>query len=102
MVWGLRRGFGRRPLTFPLQEKPEQWAGGGDGLVVIVIIVDGQQVTVHVGVAHQQLHVGDAVDVLQQPVELIEAARLRPIQREPAKLGAKLRHKHKTLTISGE
>lgn len=89
---GLRRGFGRKLLTFPLQEKPEQRAGGGDGLVVIVIVVDGQQVAVDVGVAHQQLHVGDAVDVLQEPVELIEAARLRPIQREPAKLCAKLRH----------
>jgi len=77
-------------LTFPLQEQPEQGAGGGDGLVVVVVIVDGQQVSVDVGVAHQQLHVGDAVHVLQEAVELIEAARLRPIQREPTKLCTEL------------
>lgn len=48
--------------------------------MVIVVIVDGQQVTVHVSVAHQQLHVGDAMHVLQETVELIEAAWLGPFQ----------------------
>lgn len=58
--------------------------------MVVVIVVDGQQVAVHVGVAHQELHVRDAVDVLQEAVELIKAARLRPIQREPTELRTKL------------
>lgn len=58
--------------------------------MVVVIVVDGQQVAVHVGVAHQQLHVGDAVNVLQEAVELIKATRLRAIQREPTKLCTKL------------
>lgn len=58
--------------------------------MVVVIIVDGQQVTVHVGIAHQQLHVGDAMHVLQEAIKLVEAARLRPIQREAAKLSTKL------------
>lgn len=44
--------------------------------MVVVIVVDGQQVAMHVGVAHQELHVRDAVDVLQEAVELIKAARL--------------------------
>lgn len=58
--------------------------------MVVVIVVDGQQVAVHIGIAHQELHVRDAVDVLQEAVELIEAARLRPIQREPTELCTKL------------
>lgn len=44
--------------------------------MVVVVIVDGQQVAVHVGVAHQQLHVGDAMHVLQEAIELVESARL--------------------------
>lgn len=51
-------------LTFPLQEQPEERAGSGDGLVVVVIIVDGQQVAMHVSIAHQQLYVGNAMHVL--------------------------------------
>lgn len=62
--------------------------------MVVVIVVDGQQVAVHVGVAHQQLHVGDVVDVLQEAVELIEATRFRPIEREATELCAKLGHVH--------
>lgn len=58
--------------------------------MVVVIIVDGQEVAVHISVAHQQLHIGDAMNVLQEAVELIKAARLRPIQREPTKLCTKL------------
>ena len=77
-------------LTFPLQEQPEQRAGSGDGLVVVVIVVDGQQVAVHISVAHQQVHIGDAVYVLQEAIELIKSARLGPIQREPTKLCTEL------------
>lgn len=58
--------------------------------MVVVVIVDGQQVAVHVGVAHQQLHIGDAVHVLQEAVELIEAARLGPVQGEATELRAEL------------
>lgn len=58
--------------------------------MVVVVIVDGQQVAVHVSVAHQQLHIGDAMDVLQEAIELIESAWLRPIQREPTKFCTKL------------
>lgn len=80
-------------LTFPLQEEPEEGVGSGDGFLVVVIIVDGQQVTVHVSVAHQQLHVGDVMDVLKKAVELIEATGFGPIQREATELCPKLGHK---------
>lgn len=70
--------------------------------MVVIIVVDGQQVAVHVGVAHQQLHVGDAVHVLQEAVELIEAARLRPIQREPTKLCTELGWSRQTETCEGD
>lgn len=65
--------------TFPLQKQPEQRVSRGDGLVVVVVVVDWQQVTVHVGVPHQHVHVGDAMHMLQEAVELIEAARFGPI-----------------------
>lgn len=58
--------------------------------MVVVIIVDGQQVAVHVGIPHQQLYIGDAMNMLQEAVELIKATWLRPIQREPTKLRTKL------------
>lgn len=77
-------------LTFPLQEESEQRVSCGDCLVVVVVIVDGQQVAVNVGVGHQQLHVGDAMHVLQEAIEFIKTTRLRPIQREPTKLCTKL------------
>lgn len=58
--------------------------------MVVVIVVDRQQVAMHVGIAHQQLNVGDAVNMLQEAVELIKATRLRAIQREPTKLCTEL------------
>lgn len=58
--------------------------------MVVVIIVDGQQIAVHISVAHQQLHIGDAMNMLQEAIELIKATRLRPIQREPTELCTKL------------
>lgn len=82
-------------LTFPLQKQPEEGAGSGDGFLVVVIIVDGQQVTVHISVAHQQLHVGDVVDMLEKAVELIEATWFGPIQREATKLCPKLGQTHR-------
>lgn len=82
-------------LTFPLQKEPEEGAGGGDGFLVVVIIVDGQQVPVHISVAHQQLHVGDVMDMLKKAVELIEAAWFGPIEREATKLCPKLGQMHK-------
>lgn len=68
--------------------------------MVVVIVVDGQQVTVHIGIAHQQLHVGDTMDMLQEAVELIEATWLRPVQGEPPELRPKLgRHIHTSMII---
>lgn len=46
----------------------------------------------HIGVGHQQLHVGDAMNMLQKAIELIKAAWLRAIQREPTELCTKLGH----------
>lgn len=43
-----------------------------------------------VGVAHQQLHVGDSVHVLQKAVELIEAAWFGAIKREAPELRSEL------------
>lgn len=81
-------------LTFPLQKQPEEGAGSGDGFLVVVIIVDGQQVAVHVSVAHQQLHVGDVMDMLKKAIELVEATRFGPIEREATELCPKLGQTH--------
>lgn len=63
------------------------------GLAEVVVVVDGQQVAVHVGVADHHLHVGDAVDVQYELVELLELAGLDAVDREAAKLGAILQSK---------
>lgn len=69
-----------------LYEDPEQRVCRGDRLAEVVVVVDGQQVAVHVSVADHHLHVGDAVDVHDELVELLELAGLLPVHREPAKL----------------
>lgn len=81
-------------LTFPLQKQPQERTGSGDGFLVVIIIVDRQQVTVHISIAHQQLHVGDVVDMLKKAIELIEATWFGPIQREATKLCPKLGQTH--------
>lgn len=58
--------------------------------MVIIIVVDGKEVSVHICVAHQQVHVGNAVDMLQESIELIELARLGTVQRKAPELCSKL------------
>lgn len=43
-----------------------------------------------VGVAHQQLHVGDSVHMLQKAIELIEAAWFGAVKREAPEFCSKL------------
>jgi len=50
--------------------------------VVVVVVVDGQQVPVDVSVAQHQVGSGDAVDGLQEAVELQEATGTVPLQGE--------------------
>lgn len=61
--------------------------------MIIVIVVDGQQVPVDVRVPHQDIDVGDLVNVLQQPIELFKLARLGSLQRKPSKFCPKLQQK---------
>lgn len=51
----------------------------GHGLAEVVIIVDGQQVSVNVRVADHHLHIGDAMEVHDQLKELLEFARFRSV-----------------------
>lgn len=74
--------------TLSLDEDPQQRVSRRHGLAEVVVVVDGQQVAVHVGVADHHLHVGDAVDVQYELVELLELAGLDAVHREAAKLGA--------------
>lgn len=62
----------------------------------IVVVVDGQQVAVDVGVADHHLHVGDAVNVQDELVELLEFARLDAVDREAAELCAILKENKRT------
>lgn len=69
-----------KALTLLLYENPEQWIGSGDGLVVVVVIIYGQQVAVDVCIAHQHVHIGDLVNMLQQSIKLLKFSRLGSFQ----------------------
>lgn len=56
------------------------------GLAEVVVVVDGQQVAVDVGVADHHLHVGDAVDVQDELVKLLELSGLGAVHGEPSEL----------------
>lgn len=74
-----------------LYEDPQQGVRSGHGLAEVVVVIDRQQVSVHVGVPDHHLHVGDAVDVQDELVELLELAWLEAVHREAAELGAVLK-----------
>lgn len=59
-----------------LDEDPEQRVCTRDGLAEVVIVVDGQQVTMHVRVPDGHLGVGDVVGVYDQLVEVFKLPRL--------------------------
>lgn len=63
----------------------------GHSLAEVVVVVDGQQVSMDVRVANQNLHVGDSMEVHDQLKELLKLARFRSHHREPAKLCSILR-----------
>ena len=73
-----------------LDENPEQGVCAGDGLAEVVIVVDGQQVAMHVCIANGHLGVGDVVGVHDELVEVFEPPRLLAVQREPSELGSNL------------
>lgn len=51
--------------TFSLKEEPQKRIGSRDGLVVVVIIVDRKQVPVDICIPHEQVHVWNAMHMLQ-------------------------------------
>lgn len=59
-----------------LDEDPEQGICARDRLAEVVIVVDGQQVAVHVCVADGHFGVGDVVGVHNQLVEILKLPRL--------------------------
>lgn len=67
----------------------------GHGLAEVVVVVDGQKVSVDVRVADHHLHVGDAVEVQDQLKELLKLARLHSVHRKPAELRTILRETEK-------
>lgn len=81
------------PGTSFLDEDPEQRVCTRDRLAEVVIIVDGQQVPVHVRVADGHVGVGDVVRVHDQLVEVFKLPRLVTVQGEPSELSPKLQCK---------
>lgn len=75
-----------RGSTLSLDEDPEQRVGRRHRFAEVVVVVDGQQVAVDVGVADHHLHVGDAVDVQDELVELLELSGLGAVHGEPSEL----------------
>lgn len=60
------------PGTSFLDEDPEQGVGARDRLAEVVIVVDGQQVAVHICIANGHVCVGDVVRVNHQVVEVFK------------------------------
>lgn len=67
---------GQGSSTSFLDEDPEQGICARDRLAEVVIVVDGQQVAMHVCVADGYLGVGDVVGVHNQLVEILKLPRL--------------------------
>lgn len=57
----------------------------------VVVIVDGKEVSVDVGVSQQHVHTGDAMDGLEEAVELLKAGRAVPLQGKAAVFCLKLK-----------
>lgn len=95
----------RQPLnhfsTSFLDEDPEQGVCTGNRLAEVVVIVDGQQVSVHICVANSYITVGDMVGVYNQLVEIFKLPRLMTVQREPSEFRPKLQCKRQGLGRGG-
>lgn len=62
-----------------LDKDPEQRVCRGHSLAEVVIVVDGQQVSMNVSISNHHLHVGDTVEVHDQLKELLKFARLHSV-----------------------
>lgn len=71
-------------LTFLGDDDAQQRTSRRDGFVEVVIVVDGQQVSVDVGVAQLHLRTGDAVDGSEKDVEVQVASRAVSLQTKAA------------------
>lgn len=78
-----------------LDEDPEQGICTRNRLAEVVIIVDGQQVSVHICIANSYITVGDMVGVHNQLVEIFKLPRLMTVQREPSEFRPKLQCKRR-------
>ena len=81
-------------LTLSLYEDPEQWVGRRHRLAEVVVVVDWQQVSVDVSVANHDLHVGDAVNVHDELIEVLELPRFETVHGEPPELCSILQEQH--------
>lgn len=63
--------------------------------MVVVVVVDGQEVTVDVCVAQEHVYPRDLVHRLQEVVEVLEAAHTRALHGEAAKFSIKLRRRRR-------
>ena len=77
---------GVQVTTLSLDEDPQQRVCGRHRLAEVVVVVDWQQVAVDVSVADQHLHVGDAVNVHDELVELLKLSGFDPVHREAPEL----------------
>lgn len=68
----------------------QQRTGRGDSFVEVVIVVDGEEVSVHISVAQLHVRARDAMDGLEETVEFQKASRAVPLQTEAAIFRLKL------------
>ena len=65
----------------------------------VVVVINRQQVAMDIGVTEEHIHAGDAVNVLQQLVELLEPTIVGPLEGEAPVLGLILQQKDLMLHI---
>lgn len=84
-------------LTFPGDDDAQQRVGRLHSSVEVLIVVDGEKVSVDVGVSQQHVHTRNVMDGLEEAVELLEAAWAVLLQSEATVFCLKLKHRQRIL-----
>ena len=76
--------------TFLLYDDPERGFGGCEGFEIVVIVVDGEEVPLGVGVAHEERRLVQIVHAPQECIEVFKRGHLVGVDREAPELRVQL------------
>lgn len=63
-----------RARTLSLDKESQQGVCGGHGLAEVLIVIDGEEVSVNIGISNHHLHVCNPVDCHDEFVEFLKFA----------------------------